>query len=99
MAKPHTTKPFPFLAERIIERFWAYVDIRESSECWPWIGCLDKDGYGRFAIPVEGKQRFARAHRLAYFLAKGEPGELLVCHHCDNRICCNENAFFPWNRG
>lgn len=29
-------------------------------------------------------------HRIAYFLHnKKDPKELLVCHSCDNRKCCN----------
>lgn len=30
------------------------------------------------------------AHRVAYYLGTGDdPGELFVCHHCDNKACCN----------
>ncbi|USE78954.1 HNH endonuclease [Cupriavidus gilardii] len=70
-----------FLPERDL---WPNIDRSSGSEgCWPWLGAVDKDGYG-----YVGR---LRAHRIAYALSAGiglSPGQV-VMHFCDNPICCN----------
>lgn len=68
-------------------RFWNRVDKSGGIEgCWPWTGALKEKGYGT----VSHKNKMKRAHRVAYELAKGEIQiGLVVCHACDNPICCN----------
>lgn len=69
----------------LINRFNEAVDKGEPGECWNWIRSF-RNGYG--AIKHEG--RVLSAHRVAYVIANGEPGDgLLVTHSCDNRACCN----------
>lgn len=63
--------------------FWSRVD--RSGECWMWTGAVGAHGYGR--LQYQGRQM--TAHRLAYELAIGKPPTgRLVCHICDNRLCC-----------
>lgn len=67
-------------------RFWAKVQQRAATECWPWTGSISDWGYGTFRI---GRGVFI-ASRVAFALAKNvEPGNALVCHTCDNPACCN----------
>lgn len=68
------------------ERFRSYVDVRGPDECWPWTGCVDKDGYGQLSFL--GKKT-ARAHRVAFFLEHGRWPEPCGLHSCDNPPCCN----------
>lgn len=72
------------------ERFWSKVDKGTDEECWLWHGTLDRR-YGQFHL--FGKDH--RAHRLAYILEVGGiPRGLVVCHRCDNPICCNPSHLF-----
>lgn len=68
------------------ERFWAQVEKRGKSECWPWTGARTKHGYGRPMI--DGKR--VMAHRLALQFATGrDPEGLFALHSCDNPNCVN----------
>lgn len=71
---------------RLCARFWAKVDRKSASECWPWLASFRGD-YGYIRITGKGEQ----AHRIAWALANGRsiPAGLLIRHSCDNPACCN----------
>lgn len=77
------------------ERFRAKVDRRGPDDCWPWTGHTLR-GYGQFQAGTgRDESRIVYAHRFAYELATGEdPGDLFVCHRCDNPPCCNPDHLF-----
>ena len=68
-------------------RFWARVDRRGESECWPWLGSITDRGYGRLKLTHKAIQ----AHRLSYQLANGVSldSSVVVRHSCDNPACVN----------
>jgi len=80
-----------FLDCQQMNRFYSRLLPALASNCVEYQGCRIKDGYG-LAWTDSGLQL---AHRVAYFLATGvDPGELEVCHTCDNPPCCNIKHLF-----
>ena len=59
--------------------------------CWEWQKGISPSGYG--VSTYQGKQY--RTHRLSYQVFKGELEKgKVVCHKCDNPICCNPEHLF-----
>lgn len=58
-------------------------------DCWEWQGARTKE-YGSVSFGTD-----FIAHRVAYLLGYGiDPGELQVCHTCDNPPCCRPAHLF-----
>lgn len=73
------------------DRFWNKVDICKKHECWPYMGCRNQYGHGRFFL----RGRLEPAHRIAYLIEHGSMEDgLYTCHHCDNPPCCNALHLF-----
>jgi len=69
---------------------WNGVKRGRKSECWEWQGTTVY-GYGQFSF----KQKRYRANRAAYEAHYGvDPGDMFVCHRCDNPTCCNPHHLF-----
>lgn len=75
---------------RELERFTRYVVKGPGPSCWIWTGAIADDGYGRFWISRNGRQRVVRPHRYALALELGRPltEDINALHEvCDNPIC------------
>ena len=83
------------LLERATQRFWTYVTKGNTEDdCWGWYG---PKRYPTAKYPtinetphlwVVGQQM--TAYRFSYLLHNGHlDPDLLVCHTCDNPLCCN----------
>lgn len=84
-------KPLPVLSERDAARFWSRVSRGGPDDCWPWQGGAYSNGYPRFCVQMGN---FV-ATRIAYQVHTGQdPGDLFVCHSCDNPPCCNPAHLF-----
>lgn len=73
------------------ERFFQKVEIPEDkSQCWIWIACLSKNGYGKIGDGPRDSNKTLVASRVSWELHRGTiPDGKFVLHHCDNRKCVN----------
>jgi len=70
----------------IQKRFWNRVRRGDTNECWPWLGCIESEGYG--VIKIDGKMH--KAHRLSHLVNIGLiPEGFVVDHNCENKSCVN----------
>ena len=78
----------PTAAQRMIieARFHNKVAVDHTTGCINWIGAVAGGGYGQFGLDT----KVHRAHRVAYWLARGSipPGQI-IRHQCNNRRCVN----------
>jgi len=86
--------PFLFgddMNEEQIKRIRAGVDVRGPDECWEWLRCRDKYGYGQTSV---SKTKLG-AHRVIWEITNGPiPPGMCVLHACDNSPCCNPGHLF-----
>lgn len=78
----------------VAARFWRNVARGANEVCWPWTG-FARRGYGWFYDRLGTKKVYRRAHRVAWELVHGDvPAGGVVCHRCDNPLCCNPMHLF-----
>lgn len=79
--------------ENMINRFWSKVE--KTDGCWFFLGALDEEGYGKFAITP---RKTGRAHRVAWQIDRGrkiKPG-FTVDHVCHNKdVTCRLGSKCP----
>lgn len=79
-----------YTPEKALAVFWSRVDKNAPGGCWLYMGGRDKWGYG----DLRWEKKHVQAHRLAWRLLKGEPGDMDVLHTCHNPPCCNPDHLY-----
>lgn len=74
----------------LTERFWQKVDKADPDECWEWQASIKQSGHGQ--IRKAGSPEYA--HRVAYKLEVGPPGDNDVLHECGNPSCVNPSHLY-----
>ena len=91
----------PYRVRPLADRLWEKV-VKKKSGCWEFQGAGSRNGgYGCLVVGsrTDGTRRTEKAHRIAWTLTYGDPGDLFVLHTCDNPPCCNlEHLFLGTNQ-
>lgn len=96
---------FPEYLEKIKYKI-SVLTLRNDTDCWNWLGMLDKRD-NRAYMKV-GSRRWPVA-RILMLVKHGAVGSLQACHECDNPQCvnpdhiwlgtCKDNQKDKWNKG
>lgn len=93
-------RKYDSLFERVMSKVTT-LEWQNENGCWVFGGGLDKDGYGRINVRIDGKHTSVRTHKVVWESLYGPlAGELTLDHlkHCIAKACCNPDHLEPVTR-
>lgn len=77
--------------------FLRNIDMRDQEGCWPWLGAIDRQGYG--VVRAKTQPHIYEATGRAYCILKAHrvmasrgrifDERAVITHTCGNKACCN----------
>jgi hypothetical protein len=81
---------------RVKKRYWDKLIPEPNTGCWLWLGCINKQGYGKISWRIDGKQFYSYIHRYIFEKLRGSIASgLELDHRCKNTVCCNPYHLEP----
>lgn len=80
------------LTDKMVRNYWRKVSKREATDCWPWLGCIGRRGYGHMRI---GDKTKLATHVALTLAGLPRPADAKALHSCDNPHCVNP-AHLRW---
>lgn len=79
------------ITAKVVLKILSKCRFNPRTKCILWTGKTTKFGHGLISKRVKPSMRVKMhyVHRLMYTVFVGDPGELCVCHSCDNPACVN----------
>lgn len=90
------TKNLSVVPQKVIDRFWKYVN--KTPGCWLWTGPRMRNKYGVERAVLWIQPTYYLASRLSWNIHYGEIlGGLWALHKCDNTMCVKNVHLFLGN--
>lgn len=81
------------LGNEFISKIWSRIKVGQKDQCWEWDRSANRARYP--SVRCQAMQSNVKPHRVVYALLHGvTDAEMVVCHSCDNPMCCNPYHLF-----